>query len=182
MSPQEISYWFTSEVKPHEQALRGYLHGRVAQPADVDDIVQETYRRIVEVQRRQPIRSTKGLLFTIAKNLQRDELRKKQVASAYGSETEMEQMNIADFVEEPDETAAREDEIAVLRAAISSLPPRCRKILILRKYENLSQKEIAARLGISVHTVETQLTRGLKKCQRHFARHGLMDNKEYAHD
>jgi RNA polymerase sigma factor (sigma-70 family) len=44
-------------------------------------------------------------------------------------------------------------------AAGSSLPNRCREIVVLRKLEGLSQKETAAQLGLSEKTIEEQLSR-----------------------
>ena len=64
-------------------------------------------------------------------------------------------------------------EHAIPAAAIAELPPRCREILVLRKFENLSHREIAQKLGLSVHTVEAQLTKALHRCEEFFARHGL---------
>ncbi|MCX6954686.1 MAG: hypothetical protein NTV51_21230 [Verrucomicrobia bacterium] len=46
-------------------------------------------------------------------------------------------------------------------------------MLVLRKFENLSHREIARRLGIAEHTVEAQLTKALHRCEDFFARHGL---------
>ena len=66
------------------------------------------------------------------------------------------------------------DLVEILNQAILALPKRCRQIFILRKLENLSHKEISQRMGISVHTVESQLTKGLKKCQKYFERKGLI--------
>lgn len=173
MSPRELSYWFSREIKPHEGELRGYLYPRVNQHSDVDDIVQESFRRIVEVKRSQPIPSPKGLLFTIAKNLLKDFFRKKS-NSRTSFVAEMEDLSVIDNETTPNDVASIQDEIKVLREAIQSLPPKCKKILILRKMENLSQKAIAERLNVSVHTVETQLTRGLKKCQKHFEKRGIL--------
>ena len=57
-----------------------------------------------------------------------------------------------------------------LTIAIQSLPARCREVMTLRKVYGLSQKEIAARLGISACTVSAQLTVGVRKCRESFAR------------
>ena len=44
--------------------------------------------------------------------------------------------------------------------------------MTLRKLYGLSQKEVAARLGISEHTIEAQGSIGLRKCIEYFRHHG----------
>ncbi len=50
----------------------------------------------------------------------------------------------------------------LIRQAVDALPDRTRLVFILSRFEGYSQKEIAAELGISVKTVENQMTRALK--------------------
>ena len=50
--------------------------------------------------------------------------------------------------------------------AIDSLPERCREVFMLSKMEELSNKEIAERLGISVKTVEIQMTKALSRLRK----------------
>jgi RNA polymerase sigma-70 factor (ECF subfamily) len=71
------------------------------------------------------------------------------------------------------ETAASRQELELLNQAIQSLPTRCRQVLTLRKIYGLSQKQIAAQLGISEHTVEAQVGNGMRGCAKFLARHGL---------
>ncbi|RAJ10592.1 RNA polymerase sigma-70 factor (ECF subfamily) [Chitinophaga skermanii] len=52
---------------------------------------------------------------------------------------------------------------AQIEAAIGQLPEKCREIFILSRYEELSYKEIASTLNISVKTVENQMITALKK-------------------
>ena len=47
-------------------------------------------------------------------------------------------------------------------AAINSLPPKCRAVFQLSRYEGLSYKEIAAKMEISVKTVENQMGKALR--------------------
>ena len=61
----------------------------------------------------------------------------------------------------------------ILTKAIQSLPDRCRQVLTLRKIYGLSQKEIAASLGIAEHTVEAQVATGMRRCAIFLARFGL---------
>lgn len=50
-----------------------------------------------------------------------------------------------------------------VRQAIDGLAPKCKAVFILNRFEDLSNKEIAAQLDISVKTVENQVTKALKQ-------------------
>ncbi len=163
--------WFAAELAPHESALRAYLHGLV-RPAEIDDLVQETYARILQARARGPIESPRGLLFATARNAARDLYRRRAVANTIPI-AEMDESRVFDEAPGVPETVSRRQESDLLAAAIADLPPRCREILVLRKFENLSHREIAQRLGIAEHTVEAQLTKALHRCEEFFARHGL---------
>jgi RNA polymerase sigma-70 factor (ECF subfamily) len=65
---------------------------------------------------------------------------------------------------------ARAQELELLTHAIQSLPTRCRQIITLRRIYGLPQKEVAAQLGLSEHTVEAQASIGLRKLTEYFAR------------
>ncbi|MGV8096119.1 MAG: RNA polymerase sigma-70 factor [Mangrovibacterium sp.] len=58
---------------------------------------------------------------------------------------------------------------SVLNSAVENLPPKCKEIFLLSKIKNLSHKEIAERLNISVKTVENQITIALKKLREYLA-------------
>lgn len=172
MSPRDSqSRWFGESVQPHEGALRGYL-SKLVPPSDVDDLVQETYARLLRAHERGAIESPRGLLFATARNAARDLFRRRAVARTFPI-TEIDHSRVFDDAPSVEEAVSRRQEADLLQAAIAALPPRCREILLLRKIENLSHREIAARLGIAEHTVEAQLTKGLRRCEEFFARCGL---------
>lgn len=58
----------------------------------------------------------------------------------------------------------------MLTEAIRALPARCRQVFTLRKVYDVSQKDIAAQLGISEHTVSAQLTIAVHKCTKFIER------------
>ena len=51
---------------------------------------------------------------------------------------------------------------SILDKSIALLPGRCREVFYLSRFEDLSNKEIANKLGISVFTVETHMKKALK--------------------
>jgi len=71
----ETAQWFQKEVQPHELSLRSYLHG-IAARADIDDLVQESYRRLLRARDAEHLRSPRGLLFATARNAARDLFRR----------------------------------------------------------------------------------------------------------
>jgi len=168
----ETARWFAEEVQPHESTLRGYLH-RIAAWTDIDDLVQETYTRLLRVRAKGEVRSTRGLLFATARNAARDLFRRRAVART-GSVTELDCTQVADEAPAPDEAVARSQEVELLSAAIAALPERCREVFVLRRFEGLSHREIAERMNISEHTVEVQLTKALRRCEDFFEQKGAL--------
>ncbi len=174
MPPQdsETAAWFAKEVRPHERLLRSYLLG-IARSSDIDDLVQESYARLLRLREQGRLRSPRGLLFTVARNAAHDLFRRRGTA-ATDPITENEYLNVLDETPGTAEVVSREQEIELLADAIASLPERCRAVFILRQFENLSQREIAQKLGIAEHTVESQLTKALRRCEDYFADRGAL--------
>lgn len=168
----EQARWFAEHLRPHEPILRGYLRGLV-NPADIDDLVQDTYARLLQARERGPIGSPRGLLFATARNAARDLFRRRATART-SSIAEIDCSRVFDDAPGVAEAVSRRQETDLLTEAIAALPPRCREVLVLRKFENLSHREIAQRLGIAEHTVEAQLTKALHHCEAFFARRGAL--------
>ncbi len=165
----EQTRWFEENLRPHEPMLRAWLRGRFSGNCDIDDIVQEAFVRVLRVRDDGLIQSPKAFLFVTARNLALMQLRHRQVERA-NALAEVELQGILDEGGELPDAAIRAQELELLTEAIQSLPTRCRQILTLRKIYGMSQKEVAAELGISEHTVECQGTIALRKIGRFFAR------------
>ena len=170
-SPQsDQTRWFAEHLQPHEPPLRAWLRSRFPRNVDPDDLVQEAFARVLQAQAAgTAMRSPKAFLFATARNLALDTLRHRAVSG----EDALVPFDSLDVLDESDgipETVDRHEKLQRLTAAIQSLPERCREVMTLRKVYGLSQKEIAARLGISECTVSAQLTIGVRKCTESFAR------------
>ncbi len=172
-APQpEQTRWFAEHVQPHEAALRAFLIKHFPALTDVDDLVQETFSRVLRAHAAGPVESPRGLLFAAARNLALDALRRRQIVTF---EPMAENADSAVFMDVIDvaETVSKRQELELLTEAIQALPDRCRQVFTLRAVYGLSQREIAERLGISENTVEKQMGKGLRRCGEFFAQLGL---------
>lgn len=156
-------------------ALLSRMLARADKRSLIEDLAQETFLRVFHAlpsfTPSGPARPSTWIL-TIATHLALDELRRRQIVTF---EPIAEIADLPVYGDEPTaaDAAARNQELEILTKAIQSLPERCRQVLTLRKIYGLSQKEIAASLGIAEHTVEVQIANGMKRCAVFLARFGL---------
>jgi RNA polymerase sigma factor (sigma-70 family) len=172
MPPQESEQyrWFAEHLRPHEGMLRAWLRSRFSAQCEVDDIVQEAFSRVLQARETGSIFAPKAFLFATARNLALGRLRHLQVTGEANVLAENAAESVLDEYADVPHAVARAQELELLTQAIQSLPTRCRQIITLRKIYGLSQKEVAAQLGIAEHTVEAQGTIGLRKLAEYFER------------
>lgn len=142
--------------------LCNFVHVYLHDQSLSEEIVQDIFVYFWENKEKLQITtSVKSFLFSASKfkslNLLRDTKTKKRIAEKIGrteplitSEAEDSYLDTGEFKK-------------ILDAAVDQLAPKCREIFLLSKFENLNNKEIAEKLGISVKTVENQMTIALKK-------------------
>jgi RNA polymerase sigma factor (sigma-70 family) len=172
VNPIELNAWLAKDILVHERSLRAFLSRFFKSIADIEDAVQETYARLIALN--DPtflaVRNWHAFLFTTARNVALDRLRKARVVSLDA----MAEMGGADVLDEAppiDEELNARQELALLLETIASLPNRCRETLTLRKLYGMSQREIARRLNISESTVEKHVAYGVRLCaERMFAK------------
>lgn len=162
--PSEQKLWFENEVHAHDSMLKAYLHRSFPSIRDVEDVVQESYLRVWKTHATQPIRSAKAFLFMVARRVALDLVRRDR-RSPFVSVKNLEHLFILDKTSQAREAADSRQEIELVVTAIDSLPARCREIFVLCQVEGFSQKEVAARLGLSENTVAVQSARGLQRCE-----------------
>lgn len=101
-------------------------------------------------------RLSRPYLFVAARNRALKYLRHRRVVAAWIERASQEQAPLVDSPE--DECLRRELDDAVQRA-IAELPSRCREVFVLRRRDALPYDQIAARLGVSLGTVKSQMWR-----------------------
>jgi RNA polymerase sigma factor (sigma-70 family) len=161
MADRTIDDWFMQSVLPLEPMLTRFLQRNWRSEADVADLRQETYARVFEAAGRQLPLQVKPFLFQIARNLMIDRLRRQSVVSLECM-VDFDWSNVTDDKPSSEAYVAARQELRLLQTALDDLPLRCRQIVVMRKVEGLSQKEVARRMGIAVDTVENQVAKGMR--------------------
>lgn len=151
MTPSD-SFW-----EEHKVRLRAYIARRVREADAVDDILQEVFLKArlgLAGLRSRP--SLTAWLFRLTANAIADHYRNRPA-----------------WTELPDSLAAavperdyRAELAACLQPLIDDLPERYREALMLAELAGLPQREVAARLGISLAAAKSRVQRGREKLRR----------------
>lgn len=116
--------------------------------------------------------NAKSFLFTSARNLAVDVCRHRQTIPME-SLGRNEHLAVQEERPHAAEVASRAQELGLLADAIESLPPRCQKILRLRRLHGLSHRTIAGKLGIAERTVNAQLAIGVERVREYLLSRGV---------
>lgn len=155
-----LDSWFIREILVHEQALERYLRRCWSHRDDVHDLRQDIYVRVYEAAGKALPTAPKSFLFTIARNLMTDRLRRAKVVPIF-TVGDFDGLNV--LVEDDSlERVSGRQALARLAAAFDRLPDRCREAVWLRRVEDLPQKAVAQRMGVSEKTVEKHLAKGMR--------------------
>ena len=152
-------------VEQYQFRLVRYLIYLLGRRDFVDDLVQETWLRVLERGRSYDGRSRfEPWLFTIARNLTIDHLRKRSIFSLDSSddpEQDREHPSLVSSAPSPFELAARTEEAHRIAHTLDALEPIYREALVLRFQEELSLQEMSAVMGVPLTTVSSRIYRGL---------------------
>ena len=151
-----------SEVVKREQSrLRNFIRGRVPDSADVEDILQDVFYKLVEANRLlMPIDHVTAWLFRVARNRITDLFRKQRPERFSDAEIEDEVgelLRIEDLLPAtnagPEALYVRSVLLDELELALAELPEAQREIFIAHELEGRSFKELSAVSGVNINTL-----------------------------
>lgn len=171
----EQARWFAEEVQPHEPDLRAWLGRRFPGLSDVDDLVQDSFLKLVRARNSGRVAEARPYLFAVARNAALDRFRRDRV-SGLGRAVDADSVALVGESADAAALSDRDRQMTMLTEAIEALPTRCRLVLKLRKLQGLSHREIAGRLGVSENTVNAQIAKGVARCREYFQAQGLLPN------
>lgn len=154
-------HWLATHILPLEAEVRGWLHAHAStlSRADVDDVIQEAYARLWSANL-PPIHQARAYFYTVIRNLLAEAARRARVVPMERM-GEIEALRIISEEPGPERRVSARQELARLLSAVADLPTQCRRAFELCKFEGLSQRQIAAAMGISEKTVEKHLAKAL---------------------
>jgi RNA polymerase sigma-70 factor (ECF subfamily) len=104
-----------------------------------------------------------------------DHMRQSRVVSIVSSD-QFDAFEVAEPSANVEERLEIRDEVLEVTAALQKLPKLCREILILRRVDGISQRDVAKRLAISEKTVEKHMTAGARRLVKLFGRGGKISS------
>ena len=151
---------FASVYQATLAPLRAYLTRLLGNAAEAQDVAHDAYLRVYPTLQSKPVERPEALLYVTARRLAINKLKRRSI-----SPISREALNLdiaSSSTPGVTQQVMAKQELQLLESAISKLPQGCRSVLLLRKVDLLSHKEIAERLGIAVSTVEKQHARALR--------------------
>lgn len=147
---------YTFLVEQYNQKLCVYAFSLSQDHNLAQDIVQNVFIRVW--QQRHKLKSefaVQGFLYKSVYNEFIDQYRKMKSTTAI----EKKYIEALDAILEEDDKTTVERLIAMVKAEIEHLPPKCKRTFLLSKQEGLTNIEIAEYLSVSIKTVEAQITK-----------------------
>lgn len=144
-------------MERYQRPLGALLQRALRRTPDVEDVFQETWIRVVRsAHRYDPEQRFSSWLFAIAWNLVKDRWRRT------APDADVDLAALASPGRSPEEHAVEADRAERVRDMVARLPERLAQAILLRYFEELSEKEVAARLGIPIGTVKSRIHHGLR--------------------
>lgn len=158
----EVGNWYSE----HHGWLRNWLRTKVGRPEDADDLVQDTFVRVLcaHTQARLaalPVREPRAYLVTVAGRLVANFYRRQAIERAY----------LDTLASLPPQAVPSLENQALIREALyeldrmlDGLAPQVRQAFILAQFQGLPYARIAEQLGVSLRTVKNHIARAMAHC------------------
>lgn len=151
-----------SLARQYEKALQRYFGNRVNNPADVNDLVQKVFLRVIQRSSGGPIEHIQGYLFQVAASVLNDEYRRARTRHQDEHEYYDEDAHGLPDEISPERVLLGEEAMMRVAAAVKQLPEATRDVYILRVHQECEYAEIAEQLGISLRGAQRHMARALK--------------------
>jgi len=154
-------------AKTHGEELRRFLSSRVRNVADIPDLIQEVFLRMLRIPDREAIRSPEAYLFTVALHVtQQHAIRESSAPPSVEVSELLTQLQAASDTD-PAMQANAEQCLEEFGRAIEKLSPKVRAVFILHRQYGLTLEQISAQLDISLAMTKKHLIKALFEFRHH---------------
>lgn len=151
----------TGLYREHHQWLTGWLRRRVRCRDQAQDLAQDTFVRVLRARSATDIREPRDYLSTIAKGLVIDWYRKRALERAY---LDVLAMLLEAEMPSLEAQSVWLEALAEIDRMLDGLNPRVRKVFLLSQLDGFTYAEIAARLGVSKRTINSDMALAMMHC------------------
>ena len=152
--------------REHNRMLVGYLRSRLGSEQEAKEVAQEAYVRVLQLHEPGAPGLLRAYLFKTAANLAVDRLRHRRVRQRSEEQPQIfEELNATrgELDDPAEQLLAREQADQLLRF-LQELPIKCQQVMNLHRFEGISQRDVAVRLGISERMVRRYVTYAMVYC------------------
>jgi RNA polymerase sigma factor (sigma-70 family) len=151
--------------------LVAYLRRRGQAVEDAEDVVQDAFVRLYRAGHALHEPDARPLLFVIARNLLRDRWKTGGREAARRISEDIQTLDegpraVPDPNRNAEERLGQRQDLAAAATAIRALPRRTREAILLHRFEDMTYRQIAVRLGVSVSTVEKLIAEALRQLKK----------------
>jgi RNA polymerase sigma factor (sigma-70 family) len=150
--------------REHNQALIGFLLGRVNSQQEAQEIAQEAYVRMLELDTAGAVGFLRAYLFKLAANLAVDRARQRATHTRL-QETWVDPFEYLSQEPSAERGAAAREELQLVRRFMGELPPRCRVAFYLHRFRDRSVSDIAQVIGVTERMVRIYIQQALVHCR-----------------
>ncbi len=152
----------------YHRALFRYFVSMNRDREQAEDLVQEVFVRMLRYRASyDPAQSFTAWMYQIARNAGVDQVRKRGTAQVVDIDTFVDRRaELVSASPGPEESAARGQDLALLRRAMDRLPDDKREILVLSRFQGMKHEDIAEVLGCEVGTVKVRVYRAIRALEQ----------------
>lgn len=179
---QSASHALTSLFRRYNKSLIQFLAYRLNGDRErAADVAQEAYLRLVRhsnnavphecgnTNQKSVMEQPRAFLFRVAQNVVTDQYRREKVRQ-FDAGISTDQIQTASSLPSQEQALSDKQQLSIVQATILELPPRCREVFFLSRFEGLSNVAIAQRLKISLSMVEKHIARAMQDIRRAVSR------------
>jgi len=147
---------FKSTFQKWQKALQLFVQSRGFEKDIAANITQDAFVRLWKNCSSVKLETVKSYLFTICNNLMIDQHRSNKVRLSYRAE-----LTTKELKEDPQFQLEQKEFKQRLETVLSAMPPKQKEVFMLSRFADLSYKEIAEQLDLSVKAIEKRMAQAL---------------------